>query len=314
MRLAYPIPNQIRLWIHKRRSSPLASEHLAGVLFALPTILGILIWVLGPMLASLYLSLTNYDVLTPAQFVGLTNYMKLPQDELFWTSLYNTAYVTLFGVPIQMTIALGLALLLNQKVKGIAFFRTAFYLPSLTPTVAGAILWIWLLNNQWGIVNSTLRAIGIYAPVWLGDPQWSKPAIILMEAWGAGASMIIYLAGLQGVPEQLYEAASIDGATAFQKFISVTLPMMTPTIFFTAVIGVIGHLQIFTEAFILTQGGPLNSTLFYVYYLFNNGFVYFKMGYAAAMAWILFAIVLVITLVQFRLAGRWVYYEAAEVK
>lgn len=298
----------------RKQSSLMASEHLAGVLFALPAILGILIWVLGPMLASLYLSLTSYDVLTPAQFIGPTNYVKLPGDELFWTSLYNTAYVTVLGVPIQMSIALGLALLLNQKVRGIAFFRTAFYLPSLTPTVASAILWIWLLNNQWGILNLAIRAIGVHAPVWLGDPAWSKPAIILMETWGAGASMIIYLAGLQGVPEQLYEAAAIDGAGRVQKFLHVTLPMLTPTIFFTAVIGIIGHLQIFTEAFILTQGGPLNSTLFYVYYLFNNAFVYFKMGYAAAMAWVLFAIVLLLTLVQFRLAGRWVYYEAGEVK
>ncbi|MBI2940484.1 MAG: sugar ABC transporter permease [Chloroflexi bacterium] len=250
----------------------------------------------------------------PAQFVGVANYLKLPRDELFWTSLYNTVYVTLLGVPIQMATALGLALLLNQKVKGIAFFRTAFYLPSLTPTVAGAILWVWLLNNQWGILNSVLRGIGIGAPVWLGDPQWSKPAIILMGTWSAGAAMIIYLAGLQGVPEQLYEAASIDGANNWRKFLHVTLPMLTPTIFFTAVIGIIAHFQIFTEAYILTQGGPLHSTLFYVYYLFNNGFVYFKMGYAAARAWVLFAVVLVLTLIQFRLARTWVYYEAGEVK
>ena len=306
----------MRLPFSKSSKQPrlMASEHMAGFFFALPCILGVVIWVLGPMLYSLYLSLTSYDVLTPARFVGLANFQNLPGDELFWTSLYNTAYVTVLGVPIQMAVALGLALILNQKVKGIAFFRTAFYLPSLTPAVASAILWVWLLNNQWGILNVILRAVGVHAPVWLGDPQWSKPAIILMQAWGAGASMIIYLAGLQGVPEQLYEAASIDGATDFQKFLHVTLPMLTPTIFFTAVIGIIGSLQVFTEAYILTQGGPLNSTLFYVYYLFNNGFVYFKMGYAAAMAWILFAIVLVLTLIQFRLGRLWVYYEAGEVR
>ena len=211
-----------------------------------------------------------------------------------------------------MVVALGLAMLLNAQIRGMSLFRTIYYLPSITPTVAAAILWQWILNSQWGLLNNVLGFFGIHGPLWLGSPVWSKPSIILMNAWASGAMMLIFLAGLQGVPEQLYEAAEIDGANWLGKFLHVTIPMLTPTIFFLLVLSVISYLKIFTEAYVLTQGGPLDSTLFYVYHLFNNAFVYFKMGYAAAMAWILFIAIGILTLVQFRFANRWVYYEAGE--
>jgi multiple sugar transport system permease protein len=293
--------------------SPLRrGEMVAGILFALPAILGIVVFQVGPLVTSLGLSFTNYDILTPTQFVGAQNYIHMFQDELLIKSAVNTLYVTLFGVPIGLIVALGLALLLNADVRGMSIFRTIYYLPSITPTVAAAILWIWILNSQWGLLNLVLRFFGIHGPLWLGSPYWSKPAIILMLAWASGSMMLIFLAGLKGVPDQLYEAAEIDGAGWAAKFLHVTLPMLTPTIFFLLVLSTISYLKIFTEAYVLTQGGPLDSTLFYVYHLFNNAFVYFKMGYAAAMAWALAIVILILTLIQFRLANRWVYYEAGE--
>lgn len=288
------------------------SEMIAGILFALPAMLGVLIFQLGPLIASLGLSFTNYDILTPTSFTGVENYVRMTKDSLLLKSAYNTLYVTVLGVPIQMAVALSLALLLNAPTYGMSVFRTIYYLPSITPTVAAAILWQWILNAQWGLLNSALAFFGIHGPLWLGSPVWSKPAIILMNAWGSGAMMLIFLAGLKSIPDQLYEAAEIDGANWLAKFLHVTLPMLTPTIFFLLVLSIIGHLKIFTEAYVLTQGGPLDSTLFYVYHLFNNAFVYFKMGYAAALAWVLFLVILLLTLVQFRLANRWVYYEAGE--
>lgn len=288
------------------------SEMIAGILFALPAMLGVLIFQLGPLIASLGLSFTNYDILTPTSFTGVENYVRMTKDSLLLKSAYNTLYVTVLGVPIQMAVALSLALLLNAPTYGMSVFRTIYYLPSITPTVAAAILWQWILNAQWGLLNSALAFFGIHGPLWLGSPVWSKPAIILMNAWGSGAMMLIFLAGLKSIPDQLYEAAEMDGANWLAKFLHVTLPMLTPTIFFLLVLSIIGHLKIFTEAYVLTQGGPLDSTLFYVYHLFNNAFVYFKMGYAAALAWVLFLVILLLTLVQFRLANRWVYYEAGE--
>lgn len=293
--------------------SPLRrAEVIAGILFALPAMIGVVVFQLGPLVVSLGLSFTNYDVFSPTSFTGLQNYIRMTEDPLVLKSAINTLYITLFGVPIGLMVALGLALLLNAPIKGISFFRTVYYLPAITPTVAAAILWVWILNSQWGLLNTVLGFFGIDGPLWLGSPYWSKPAIIVMNAWGSGASMLIFLAGLKGIPDQLYEAAEIDGANWRTKFIHVTLPMLTPTIFFLLVLSTIGYLKIFTEAYVLTQGGPLDSTLFYVYHLFNNAFVYFKMGYAAAMAWVLFIIILILTLIQFRLANRWVYYEVGE--
>lgn len=281
-------------------------------MFALPWLLGFLIFTLGPLLVSIYLSFTSYDVLNPPKFIGLENYRTLFRDPLFWKSLYNTFYMVVIGVPVNIIVAFGIALLLNVELKGIALYRAIYYLPSITPVVASSILWLWILNADFGILNSTLAMFGIRGPNWLADPSWAKLAIIMMGAWQAGGNMLIYLAGLKGIPAQLYEAAEIDGAGTWYKFWRITIPMISPTLFFNLIMGIIGTFQIFTQAYIMTGGGPLDSTLFYVYYLFNNAFSYFKMGYACSMAWILFLIILVLTAIQFKLASRWVYYEAGE--
>ena len=319
-------------------------ENAFGYLFASPWIIGFLLFTGGPFIASIVLSLCEYDSLHPVQWVGLQNYRELfkvtvdrageplwrlwswqweAQDPKFWKSLWNTAFMIL-GVPLNMALGLGVAMLLNAKVKGMQFYRTLYYLPAIVPFVASSILWIWVLNPQHGLVNNLLRKVldplnaevllpffktSLSAPLWLQDENWSKPSIMLMGLWGAGAGMIVWLAGLKGIPEQLYESASIDGATWWGKFLHVTIPMLTPYIFFNLIMGMIGTLQIFAQAYIMTGGGPVHSTLFYVYYLFNNAFSYFKMGYACAMAWILFAIILVLTLVQWKLAPRWVHYD-----
>ncbi len=296
----------------KSSSKLLREEYRAGYMFALPWLLGFLIFTLGPLLVSIYLSFTSYDVLNPPKFIGLENYRTLFRDPLFWKSLYNTFYMVVIGVPVNIIVAFGIALLLNVELKGIALYRAIYYLPSITPVVASSILWLWILNADFGILNSTLAMFGIRGPNWLADPSWAKLAIIMMGAWQAGGNMLIYLAGLKGIPAQLYEAAEIDGAGTWYKFWRITIPMISPTLFFNLIMGIIGTFQIFTQAYIMTGGGPLDSTLFYVYYLFNNAFSYFKMGYACSMAWILFLIILVLTAIQFKLASRWVYYEAGE--
>lgn len=284
------------------------AENRAGLFFIAPWAIGFAVFTAGPMVFSLAMSFCKYDVIHSARFLGMGNYtFLLTTDPLFWKSLVNTAFMIL-ALPLGMAVSLGIALLLNANVKGMAAYRTIFYLPAITPTIATAVLWYALLNPD-GLVNNGLRAIGLDPPSWLGDKNWSKPAIVLMGMWGAGSGMILWLAGLQGIPVQLYEAASIDGAGPIRRFFSVTLPMLTPYVFFTLVTGIIGTFQIFAQALVLTKGGPADSTLFYVYYLFNNAFRYFKMGHASAQAWILFVIVLALTLVQWRLAKRWVYYD-----
>jgi multiple sugar transport system permease protein len=284
-------------------------EIFAFYTFISPWLIGFILFTGGPVIASLYFSLTNYTVLSKPEFIGFGNYSSLFKDPLFWTSLYNTIYYAVFFIPLGILIAFGLSILLNQNVKGLAIYRTVYYLPSIVPAVANAILWIWLLNPQWGLINTMLKMLGIEGPGWLTSEQWAKPGLILMSLWGVGSWIIIYLAGLQGVPEQLYEAAEVDGATKLQRFLYITIPLMTPTIFFTLVTGLIGAFQVFTQAYIMTNGGPVNSTLFYALYLFRNAFNYLKMGYASSMAWILFLIVLTLTLVQFKLANKWVFYE-----
>lgn len=286
----------------------------AGFLFAAPWITGMLLLTAGPIVVSLVYSFCRYDVLHPARFVGLENYRRLLSDDpLFWRSLGNTAYMML-GVPLGMTVGLAIAMLLNTRVRGMQVYRTVFYLPAIVPMVAASILWIWVLNPEVGLVNSLLRTVGVSDPPnWLQSSSWllgSKAAIILMGLWSAGSGMIIWLAGLKGIPSHLYEAAEIDGAGAWSRFLHITLPMLSPYIFFNLVMGIIGTMQVFTQAYIMTQGGPDDSTMFYAYYLFNNAFRYFRMGYASALAWILFVVILALTLVQLRLAPRWVHYEA----
>lgn len=284
-----------------------------GYVFILPWLVGFLLFTAGPMLASLYLSFCKYDLHT-LTWVGARNYeVLLRQDPLFWKSLTNTALYVLFSVPLGLTGSLAIALLLNQKVKGLAFFRTAFYLPSLVPAVASALVWQWIFHPDAGLLNYGLSMLGIKGPQWLQDPKTALPSLILMSLWGIGGSrMVIFLAGLQGISDELYEAASLDGAKGWAAFRHVTLPMLSPTLFFNLVLGIIGSFQVFTSAYVMTSGGPNNATLMYVLYLYNNAFRYFKLGKASAMAWVLFVILLIFTLVQFRSASKWVYYEGGE--
>ena len=292
------------------RRSLRGREALAFYAFIAPWVVGFLIFIAGPLLASMALGFTRYDVILPAKWVGLQQFRDLFADPLFWTSLGNTVYIVLLAVPLGMVISFAIALLLNQKVQGMAAYRTGYFIPSIVPAVASAALWLYLLQPQWGLVNGTLDLFGIRAG-WLGSTVWSKPSIILLMVWASGGTMIIYLAGLQDIPESLYEAAAIDGANALRKLVHVTLPLMTPTIFFTLVMGIIGTFQVFSVVFVLTDGmgGPLNSTLVYLVYVFRNAFVYFRMDYASAMSLILFLIILALTLLNFRFAGRWVHAE-----
>jgi len=280
------------------------------MLFASPWLVGFAVFIAYPIAASLYYSFCSYDAIRPAHWVGLQNYQRLfAEDDLFWKSLGNTLYFVVFGLPIGLAASLGIALLLNQKLKGMAFYRTLYYLPSITPIVATSILWMWLLNPEMGLVNVALMKVGIaHPPAWLSDPAWSKPALILMGLWGVGGGMVIYLAALQDVPEQLYEAASLDGAGRLAQFRHVTLPMLSPVILFNMIIGLIGTFQYFTQAYIMTNGGPEDSTTFYALHLFNRAFLDFKMGYASAMAWILFLVTLACAAVVFRTSAKWVYY------
>lgn len=281
-----------------------------GYLFIGPWLVGFLAFTLGPFLASFLFSFTKWPILQPPEWVGLHNYSRLFQsDPDFRIGLANTAFYVVFSVPGQLAIAFFVAMLLNQNVRGIPLFRTCFYLPSITAGVATAILWIWIFNPYYGLLNICLKALGIAGPNWLGSRQWAKPALILMSFWHIGGQMVIYLAGLQGVPEALYDAAEVDGAGWWGKTRHVTVPLMTPTILFNLVMGLIGSFHVFTSALIMTSGGPAKATLFYMLHLYRNAFVYFRMGYASALAWMLFIIVFVLTLVQLRLSDLWVYYE-----
>jgi multiple sugar transport system permease protein/multiple sugar transport system substrate-binding protein len=300
-------------WRLERRSQVggfFRREHHAGYLFAAPWFFGFLVFGGGPILFSAVMSFAEYDVLSPPKFVGLKNYITLfTDDPLFYKALWNTAFMGL-GIPLGMAIGLGIAMLLSHETRGMAVYRTFFYLPAIMPAVAASILWAWILNPEQGILNALLGLFGIPSAPWLHHEHWSKPGIILMGLWGSGASMIIWLAGLKGIPGHLYEAAEIDGAGPLRKFWSVTLPMLSPYILFNLVMGLIGTFQIFTQALIMTKGGPLDSTLFYAYALFNNAFRYMRMGYASAMAWVLFGIVFILTMLQLRLSRLWVHYES----
>ncbi len=289
-------------------------EALSFYLFITPWTVGFLVFIVGPILAALALGFTQYDVILPAKWIGMANFAELFQDPLFRISLGNTVYIVLIAVPGGMLSSFIIALLLNQKVRGLAAYRTGYFIPSIVPAVASAALWLYLLQPQWGLVNGFLDLFGIKGPTWLASTTWSKPSIIMLMVWASGGTMIIYLAGLQDIPESLYEAASIDGAAWLRQLWHVTLPLMTPTIFFTLVMGIIGTFQVFSVVFVLTDGmgGPLNSTLVYLIYVYRNAFVFFRMGYASAMSLILFLIILVLTLLNFRLSRQWVYSEVSD--
>ncbi len=298
-----------------RRVSALRKrETLAALLFISPWLIGFLVFTLGPMLASLYLSFTNYDVLSSPSFVGLDNYSRLIDDPKVTKSLFNSFFYTVLHVPLSIFVSLALAMLLNSVKRVAGFFRTIFYLPSITPAVAIGTLWLWLLNPRVGLVNRGLELIGINGPAWTSDPNWVKPGIVLMSLWSLGTTIIIYLAALQDVPKEMYEAAQLDGASTWQQFTKITLPMISSVIFFTVIVNTIASIQIFTEVYTMYFGSmnatsATDSALFYVIYLFRTAFEYLRMGYASAMAWILFAIILILTIVQMRLSKRWVYYE-----
>jgi multiple sugar transport system permease protein len=284
-------------------------------MFILPWLVGFFIFTAGPMIYSLYMSFTDFSGLGAANWVGIENYKKiLIEDPLFWQSLWNTLFYTIIGVPLGLVVGYMLAVLLNAKVKFMGTFRTLFYLPSLVPTVASSLLWILIFQPDFGIANAILSFLHLPTSDWLLSEAMVKPALIIMSLWGAGGGMVIYLAGLQSVPVSLYEAAELDGAGKLRKFWHVTVPMTSNVIFFNLIMGLIGSFQVFTQAYVVSSGngGPNYKSLFYVFYLYQDAFKFFKMGYASALAWILFIIILIFTVIQFRVFGKKVYYEFDE--
>jgi multiple sugar transport system permease protein len=278
-----------------------------------PWVIGFLVFTLWPVVSSVYFSFTKYDVVTSPEWVGLDNYRRLfTNDRRFAISIRNSITYTLLYVPLHVATALAVALLLNQARRLSGIYRTLYYLPSVTPAVATAYLWIWILNPNDGVVNRTLRYLHLPAPGWTVDPFWTKPTIVISQLWLLGGAMIIFLAGLKGVPEELYEAARLDGAGVWRRLRDVTIPMISGVTFFVVTVSVINALQVFTQGYVMfdKDGGPRNSALFIVMYLFKRAFEFFQMGYASAIAWMLFLIILIFTLAQFRLSKRWVYYEA----
>lgn len=304
------------------RSARYWREALTGWAMFSPWLFGFLVFTLIPMGLSLYLCFTHYNgIAWPPRWAGLYNFNFLLKDPLFWKAVYNTLYYAAISQPPAIIGALILAILLNQRIPGKATFRTIFYLPAVLPEVPLAMLWLWLLNPQLGLINNTLRFIGIESPPnWLFDAEWAKPAMVVMRMWSLGNAMVIFLAGLQGIPDHLLEAAEVDGANSWQRFWNVTIPLLTPTIFFQIVTSVIGVLQIFGIIYVWARigfaggltAGPDNSLLFYAYYLYQTGFSQNSMGRASAMAWILFLTILMLTLIQFYFSRRWVYYESGE--
>jgi multiple sugar transport system permease protein len=289
--------------------SPRLKRNLVGYAFISPWLIGFLVFTLAPFVSSIWLSFTQYDIMSPPKWIGAANYQRLfTEDPLFWRAWIVTLKYAAVAIPLGILAGVVLALLLNANIRGISVYRTIFFLPSIVPAVASSVVFIWILNPQIGLVNGILKNFGIVGPAWLADTKWAFSSLVLMSLWGVGGSMVIYLAGLKDIPLHLYEAATIDGANAWQKLRRITLPMLTPVIFFNLVMGVIGAFQYFTQAFIVTEGGPEDSTLFYALYLFNRAWRYFDMGYASAMAWILFLVIMLCTALLFRTQRRWVHY------
>ncbi len=291
---------------------------ITGILFISLWVIGFFAFTLYPMVASLYYSFTEYHIKRAPEWIGLGNYTALLRDPLFWKSLSNTAYMVAIGVPLSLLVSFMCALLLNIKIKGQSIYRVVYFLPSIVPTVASTLLWLWILNPNSGLLNTLLGEIGIRGPNWTRDPAWSKPSLILLGLWGVGNTIVIYLSGLQDVPVSLMEAAELDGANGWQRLWSVTIPLVSPITLFNLIIGVIATFQYFAQAYVLSAGispvgsglgAPLNSTLFYSVYLYQQGFVYLKMGYASAQAWILFIVIMICTVLLLRSSERWTYYE-----
>jgi multiple sugar transport system permease protein len=296
-------------------------ETFYGWLFALPRLLGILLFQLGPVLASLVLSFTKYKIIEPPKWVGLTNYLKLPTDPRWVKSIGVTLKYAVLAIPLTLIVSYLVALLMNRDIKGISWYRTLWYLPTLVPTVASAAIWRWALHPEFGPVNYPLRVLGLPTPRWYADPKWAVPSIVIMGLWGLGNTTLIFLAALKGVPDVFYEAAEVDGADAWAKFRHITIPMTSSVIFFQLVTSIIASFQIFAAAWVFyalsTEGatgsaGPADAGLFYVLYTYRNAFNYFRSGYACAMAWVLFLAILLLTWVFSRTQQAWVYYEAGE--
>jgi len=297
----------------RRTSRQRREDVLTAYLCLLPWIVGFLAWTLGPMLFSFGLSFFRADMLTGSRFLALGNYKELfTEDPLFWKSLRVTATYAFVSVPLGAALAIAVAMLLNQNIIFLGFWRTVYYLPSVVSGVAVSLLWLQIFNPRMGLLNGALKVLGITGPKWIYDSNWALPSLIIMSVWGVGGNMLLYLAGLQGIPTQLYEAASMDGANAWHRFWNVTMPMLSPTIFFNVIMGLIGSFQFFSQPLIMTGGGPNNATLSMVLYLYNKAFLQTQFGYASAIAWVLFAIIICFTLLVVRSSNRWVYYEGEE--
>lgn len=297
---------------HKKESR----NTIIGILFALPWIIGFLMFSLYPILASLVYSFTEYSLFQPPKFLGLANYITLFKDDKFYMALYNTFFIATIGLAVKLIYSLAMALLLNLNVKGMSIYRTIYYIPSIVPVVASSVLWIWILNPQYGLVDNFLKMIHMYQPAWCIDPRFTKPSLIMMDSWASGGTMIIFLSALQSVPQTLYEAADLDGANVWKKFLHITIPAISPVILFQVIMGLIYSFQYFTQAFMFSSGssysvtgGPENSLLFYALYIYQQAFSFLKMGYASAMAWILFIIVVLVSILVFKTSIKWVYYN-----
>lgn len=300
----------VREW--RELSAERRREAIAGYLFISPWLIGFIVFFVGPIIASFILSFTQWNIVGSPQWIGLDNYQTIfTNDPRFIKAIQVTLTYSVFYLPLEVACGIGLAVLMNRKLKGIGIFRTLFYMPSVVPQVAAALVWLWMLNARYGVVNTLLDKVGVTGPNWLGSPAYILPSLILIALWGVGGTAVIYLAGLQNIPEVFYEAATVDGANSLQKFFRITLPLLSPTIFFQLVLGLIGVFQTFTPAFIAAggTGGPLQSGLFYMLYLYNRGFVTLRMGYASALAWILTVFILIVTVLVLRSSRYWVYYE-----
>jgi multiple sugar transport system permease protein len=284
-------------------------EAMHAYVFMSPVIIGLLVFTLGPIIVSLFLSFSNYNLLNDPKWIGVDNYVKMYGERLFWQSLRVSAIYSIVSVPLGMTIALFLALLLNRTMRGIYTLRAIYYLPTVISGVGVAMLWRWIFNGQYGVINTLLRNVGVKGPNWLLDENYALIALIITSVWGVGGTMLIFLAGLQGIPVEINEAAEIDGAGKWGQFRYITLPMISHVTFFNLVLGIIGALQVFTDAYVITNGGPNNATLFIAVYLYRHAFQFLNFGYAAALAWVLFIIVMVLTLLVFRSSPLWVFYE-----
>jgi len=299
------------IWRKLHLESPLARrEALSFYILVLPWFIGFLVFLAYPMLRSLYLSFTNYNLLSPPVWTGIQNLQRIANDPEFWQSLKVTLLYALGSVPGGTIIALALAMVLSQKLRGVNYWRTIFFMPSILSSIAVAVLWSFIFRPEGGLLNMALGLFGIKGPDWLLSEQWALPALIIMSWWSVGGQIVIYLAGLKGIPETLYEAAEIDGANDWARFRFITLPMLSPTIFFNVVLGIIGAFQVFDVGWVMTRGGPNNATLFYMLNLYKRAFQMTQMGYASALAWILFLIIMGITLLVIRSSAAWVYYES----